>query len=114
MKKFLMQAWKEEDGVLTFEWVLLATLLTIGIVSGLAGVRDAIFDELGDVAQAMLSLDQSYVIDVPLEVVVHTTTTSSAAGSSFIDAAFYQDCARTTAYAPAQVFTGDPNVDADS
>ena len=44
MNKFLTQVWKEEDGVLTFEWVLLVTLLTIGVVSGIAGARDAIID----------------------------------------------------------------------
>ena len=37
MKKLLTKVWKEEDGVLTFEWVLLVTLLTIGIVSGSVG-----------------------------------------------------------------------------
>jgi len=97
MKNVLARMWKEEDGVLSFEWVLLVTLLTIGIVSGLAGARDAIIDELGDVAQAMLCLDQSYTIDFPLNVDVHTIDSSSASDSSFIDALFYQDCARTTA-----------------
>ena len=97
MKKVLARMWKEEDGVLSFEWVLLVTLLTIGIVSGLAGARDAIIDELGDVAQAMLALDQSYTIDFPLAVIVHTTTTSSASDSAFTDAMLYIDCARTTA-----------------
>jgi len=96
MKNVLARMWKEEDGVLSFEWVLLVTLLTIGIVSGLAGARDAIIDELGDVAQAMLCLDQSYTIDFPLNVDVHTIDSSSASDSSFIDALFYQDCARTT------------------
>ncbi|MEX2172899.1 MAG: hypothetical protein WD872_00970 [Pirellulaceae bacterium] len=96
MKNVLARMWKEEDGVLSFEWVLLVSLLTVGIVSGLAGARDAIIDELGDVAQAMLALDQSYAIDFPLEVVVHTaTTTSSASDSAFIDAQNYVDCART-------------------
>lgn len=95
--KVLSRMWKEEDGVLSFEWVLLVTLLTIGIVSGLAGARDAIIDELGDVAQAMLALDQSYTIDFPLEVIVHAATTSSASDSSFTDAAIYVDCARTAA-----------------
>src|SRR5687768_2455294 len=60
MKSVLVSMWRDDDGVLSFEWVLLVTLLTIGIVSGLAGARDAIIDELGDVAQAMLALDQSY------------------------------------------------------
>jgi Flp pilus assembly pilin Flp len=97
MKNVLARMWKEEDGVLSFEWVLLVTLLTIGIVSGLAGARDAIIDELGDVAQAMLALDQTYTIDFPLAVLVHTATTSSASDSSFIDALNYVDCTRTAA-----------------
>ena len=94
MKSVLARAWKEEDGVLSFEWVLLVTLLTIGIVSGVAGARDAIIDELGDVAQAMLALDQSYTIDNPLQVIVHADTTSAASDSAFVDAMRFQDCAR--------------------
>jgi Flp pilus assembly pilin Flp len=94
VQSLMQRVWKEEDGVLTFEWVLLVTLLTIGIVSGLAAVRDAIIDELGDVAQAMLALDQSYVICPPLRIIVHDPCESGAAGSSFLDAALYIDCDR--------------------
>ena len=97
MKNLLFRVWKEEDGVLTFEWVLLVTLLTIGVVGGIAGVRDAIIDELGDVAQAMLSLDQSYIILPPLVFEVHDTQHSTAAGSSFLDAALFTDCTRSDA-----------------
>ena len=96
MKHCIRRIWYEDEGVLTFEWVLLVTLLTIGVVSGLAAARDAVIDELGDVAQAMMALDQSYTIDFPLAITVHTTTTSSASDSSFIDASDYSDCARTT------------------
>jgi Flp pilus assembly pilin Flp len=92
--KVFSQMWKEEDGVLSFEWVMLVSLLTIGIVSGLAGARDAIIDELGDVAQAMLALDQSYTIDNPLAVVVHADTTSAASDSAFVDAFRFLDCGR--------------------
>ena len=95
MKMVLSRMWKEEDGVLSFEWVLLVTLLTIGIVAGLSAARDAIIDELGDVAQAMLALDQSYTIDFPLNVDVHTVDGTSASDSSFTDALQYTDCART-------------------
>jgi Flp pilus assembly pilin Flp len=91
----LTRMWREEDGVLSFEWTLLLTLLVIGIVSGVAGARDAIIDELGDVAQAMLALDQSYTIEFPLEVAVHAPNSSSASDSSFTDALFYSDCDRT-------------------
>ena len=94
MKMVLSRMWKEEDGVLSFEWVLLVTLLTIGIVSGISAARDAIIDELGDVAQAMLALDQSYTIDFPLNVDVHTVDATSASDSSFTDALTYTDCDR--------------------
>lgn len=100
MTKMILAAVKEEDGVLSFEWTMLVTLLTIGIVGGLAGARDAIIDELGDVAQAMLAVDQSYTVDFPLEVTVHADPVigviSSASNSEFIDAAVYTDCGRNT------------------
>ena len=79
--KVLARMWKEEDGVLSFEWVLLLTLLTIGIVGGIAAARDAIIDEMGDVAEAMLALDQSYSVDFPLLITVHAETTSGASDS---------------------------------
>ena len=105
MKKMFAQSfckrasrlWHEDDGVLSFEWILLVTLLTIGIVSGISAARDAIIDEFGDVAQAMLSLDQSYTIDFPLNIDVHTIDNTSASDSSFTDALIYTDCTRTAA-----------------
>ena len=95
MKLMLENLWKEEDGVLAFEWTLLVTMLTIGIVTGLAAARDGIIDELGDVAQAMLALDQSFTIQHPLYVEVHAVTTSAASDSAFTDIATYSDCTRT-------------------
>jgi hypothetical protein len=53
--------WREDEGVLSFEWILLITLLAIGIVGGLAAVRDAVISELGDVSAGILHLDQSFV-----------------------------------------------------
>jgi Flp pilus assembly pilin Flp len=96
MRNVLVRMWKEDEGVLSFEWVLLVTLLTIGIVGGLAAARDAIIDEWGDVAQAMLALDQSYTIAFPLLVVVHDPAVSSASDSAFTDAFIYSDCGRST------------------
>ena len=95
VKNLLKRIWSDQDGVLTFEWILLVTLLTIGIVGGLAAVRDAIIDELGDVAQAMLALDQSYEIDSPLAItVIHAQSDSTASDSSFMDSWQFADCAR--------------------
>lgn len=58
--RLLVAAWREEDGVLSFEWTLLVILLVIGIVSGLCAARDGILDELSDQAAAILAFDQSY------------------------------------------------------
>jgi Flp pilus assembly pilin Flp len=96
MQTLLKRTWKEEDGVLSFEWTLMLTLLVIGIVSGVAAARDAIVDELGDVAQTMLAVDQSYTITFPLAVQTHAATTSSGSDSAFTDAAIYTDCDRTS------------------
>ena len=98
MTNKLALLWTEDDGVLAFEWTLLLTLLTLGIVAGVAAGRDAIIDEFGDVAEAMLALDHSMTIDFPLQVIVHNNTDiSSASDSSFTDALLYTDCLRTAA-----------------
>lgn len=110
MKRFIKQLWTEDDGVLTFEWVLLVTLLVIGIVGGVAAVRDAIIDELGDVAQAMLALDQSYTSLHPLLINVHDQSSQGASNSSFIDAAVFQDCNRNDQFNGQ---TGNPLLDFD-
>lgn len=60
MWKFVQRLVREQNGVLTFEWTLLVVLLVFGIVSGVAAGRDVIIDELGDMAEAFLSFDQSY------------------------------------------------------
>jgi Flp pilus assembly pilin Flp len=114
MRKLLRRMWQDDDGVLSFEWTVLTSLLTVGVVSGIAAVRDATIDEMGDLSQAMISLDQSYYIQPPLAMQVHTTGfgfgnwfvstgfggfggygLSGASDSGFFDAASYNDCYRT-------------------
>lgn len=43
-------------GVLTLEWVLLVTLVVIGIIGGLGAVRYATVAELGQLAEAISNL----------------------------------------------------------
>jgi Flp pilus assembly pilin Flp len=108
MTKIIKRMWREDDGVLSFEWTVLTSLLTVGVVSGIAAVRDATIDELGDLSQAMVSLDQSYYIQPPLAVQVHSGPMgwgfvstgwygwggSGASDSGFVDAASFSDCYR--------------------
>jgi Flp pilus assembly pilin Flp len=101
MTRLALKCWREEDGVLSFEWTLVLTLLAIGIVAGLSAARDGIIDELGDTAQAMLALDGSFIIDQPLAMSIDpegdggAVPVGGASGSAFADRADYTDCART-------------------
>ena len=85
MKSLLNRVWKEDEGVLTFEWILLITVLVIGIVGGVTAVRDAVITELGDVAQAVMQLDTSYRLSSPWEVVVADCDQDGASGSEYED-----------------------------
>lgn len=95
MKRFLNQVWQEDDGVLTFEWVLIITLVVIGIVGGLAAVRDGIIDELGDIAQATINFDQSFLLPA-IDINGDGDTTDLGEGAQSYDdnPANYVECGR--------------------
>ena len=62
MKELTKQIWKQDQGVLTFEWILLITLIVIGLTGAVSAVRDALISELGDVVAAVVHIDQSYTV----------------------------------------------------
>jgi len=79
--KLLRQIWKDEAGfVVSTELVLVATILVIGMVVGLATVRDAVVQELEDVALAIGNINQSYTYSGV------SGCNSGTAGSDFQDA----------------------------
>lgn len=82
MQNLMTSMWQEEDGVLSFEWTMLAVIVVFGIVGGLAAARDAILDELGDTAEAYLSIDQSFSLAAfgPFPAVVYVDP-----GHTFVD-----------------------------
>jgi hypothetical protein len=57
MKK---QQKKEAGFIVSAELVLIATIVVIGMIVGLAIIRDAVTAEMNDVAEAIGSVDQSY------------------------------------------------------
>jgi len=64
VKTILKRIAGEDQGVLTFEWILLITVVVIGIVGGLSAVRDALVSELGDVSGAVVAVDQSFTVEM--------------------------------------------------
>jgi len=72
--------WNDEAGfIVSAELVLVATVAVIGLLVGLAAVRDGVVSELSDVAGAIQDVNQSYSMD---GVVGHNANT---AGFNFID-----------------------------
>ena len=61
---------KDESGVLTFEWILLITLLVIGIIGGVAVIRDALIIESAETAGAIVGLSQDYAATGPWNIEV--------------------------------------------
>lgn len=59
----LKSLWFDEAGaIIAAEFILLATLLVIGVIVGLTALRDSIVLELGDVGQAIGNTNQSFGI----------------------------------------------------
>ncbi|WP_425615370.1 hypothetical protein NA78x_005287 [Anatilimnocola sp. NA78] len=104
MHRIATNMWREEDAVLSFEWTMVLTLVCFGIVGGLVAARDAVIDELGDVAQAMQALDGSFSIDFPLAFTINDTASGGpiyesggGSDSGYTDFMLFTDCDRAAA-----------------
>ncbi|TWT39608.1 Flp family type IVb pilin [Blastopirellula retiformator] len=84
--QLVKRLWNDEAGfIVSTELILIATIVVIGLIVGLASVRDAVTSELSDVAGAIQDLDQSYTI---WGVTGHSAAVS---GSDYGDALDYCD-----------------------
>jgi len=79
MNKFVALLNDERGFVVSSELVLVATIVVIGLITGLVTVRDQVIQELADVADAVSEIDQSYSYS---GVTAHAASTS---GSLFDD-----------------------------
>lgn len=63
MSNLIKQLWADDCGALiAAEYLFVATILVIGIVTGLTAVRNAVVSELEELANAYLSLSQGYTV----------------------------------------------------
>ena len=62
MRMFL-RLWKEDAGaIVSAEIMLVASILVVGVIAGLASLRDSVVTELADVAQALANVNQSFSV----------------------------------------------------
>jgi len=84
----MKRLWCEDEGILTFEWILLLTIVVIGVIGGMGAIRDAINSECLNVASAIASVDPSYYLAPPTNIGVSdvsgTCDTSSASGFGYL------------------------------
>jgi len=82
----MRRLWKDEAGfIVSADWVLVSSILVLGMVVGLTSVRDQIVQELGDVGAAFAVMNQSYEWDAI------TGHTASVAGSVMVDVTDFCD-----------------------
>jgi hypothetical protein len=61
MKTAMTRLWTEDcAAIIAAEMLLVMSILVIGLIVGLAAVRDSIVTELADVAQAIANVNQSF------------------------------------------------------
>lgn len=76
----------DESGSIAFEWIFVFTLLVIGIVGGLALLRDAVILEAGETAEAFLKMDTAYTVQAPPKIAMTNMkggTTSRESGTLY-------------------------------
>jgi hypothetical protein len=82
--RMMKHLWTDQAGVvISSELLLIVTIAVIGLLVGVVAVRDAVVQELADVAAAVGALDQSYQYNG----VTNTCADSSAAthGGRMVD-----------------------------
>jgi Flp pilus assembly pilin Flp len=75
MRKLFSKMWKDDAGIVALEYLLVASVLGMALVVGLAALSSAINAELTELANAILALDQGY------SVASQSTCTGFKAGS---------------------------------
>ena len=54
--------WNDDNGVVTLEYLILATVLGLGLIVGVAVLTESIKVELAELGEAIGALDQSYTV----------------------------------------------------
>jgi predicted lysophospholipase L1 biosynthesis ABC-type transport system permease subunit len=61
MSRLIRKLWSDDNGaLLASEFLFMSALLTIGTVTGLVSVRQAMISELVETANSIMALDQSF------------------------------------------------------
>ncbi|HZZ81916.1 MAG TPA: hypothetical protein VFE62_25680 [Gemmataceae bacterium] len=80
MQSLITRLWNDDNGfIVSAELVLVATIVVIGMITGLVAIRNDVTSELTEVGQAISAIDQSYSYSTL------SNCSSSTAGSNVTD-----------------------------
>ena len=79
----MARLWHEDEGLLTFEYILLNTMLVMGTVGAVNGIRTSLNSELNGLNESMRSLDEMR----PANLATATSTQSGSTGTAVQPAA---------------------------
>ncbi len=86
MNQVCVTLWNDESGfIVSAELVLVATLLVVGLIVGLSEIQYAVVEELNDVADAIGSVNQSYMYTGFTALKPGGSVKSRVVGSAFND-----------------------------
>jgi Flp pilus assembly pilin Flp len=58
----MLRLWKDDAGIVALEYLLVATIVGLGLVVGLSAFEQAMNTELTELANAILAVDEGYYI----------------------------------------------------
>lgn len=91
MVRLLCALWADDRGaILATEYTFSLTILTLGTVTGLVAMRQAVVSEMTEIAQAILALDQSYSFNGSSNCAASTAGSSASDSTNTIQAASTQ------------------------
>jgi Flp pilus assembly pilin Flp len=62
MRKLMLKLWSDDAGIVALEYLLVATILGLGLVVGLSALEAGLNAELGELGNAALALSQGYSV----------------------------------------------------
>lgn len=60
MQNVFAQLWNDDEGIVALEYLILATILGLGLIVGITGLTAALNAEFTELANAILQLNQSF------------------------------------------------------
>jgi Flp pilus assembly pilin Flp len=107
MRNMLKRLWHDDAGIVALEYLLVATIIGLGLVVGLSNVEIALDTELTELANAITGLDQSYSFVGVTGGNGHNQT-SYRSGSCVIDSSYGSQTVGSTAASCVSISVGVP------